>query len=461
MSVPTSKSSLLMENNNPAADSSNAINNTIVGANGNNNATSNANTKDRKDVKEGFESAASAVTGSNTAASSTTGSNAMGSNVSGSHQNTSSNKDQAITTLISTIKELSVKHGTEVANIAPFFQSHQFLFSNENFCNQKIGVHLNQLTNTCKTATTINVAILNGESHFLSYLSILSRSIDLIIFYDINEHLRELIQILWESMENANTIVEYKIIFAKKIKDSPLLKSSAEYLIITLDLQSKLVGDDFFLTNEQQFGQCKTALKNIKWVFYHANILQKSHIDALLSSFETANKSTTSISATNIGLKVQVKLLNITNLKEYCNPDTDSNNRELEHLQYAVTQISANNNPLILFSALYKGDTLQSKGWYPCYCTKNPNVSEHVIKQSDVWDSDMGTILSSKDPGAILNAFANMGAFKGGGFNLSLMLPALLSGLPDLGDEDADGDEDEDCDPSSNSASASSTFNKL
>lgn len=135
----------------------------------------------------------------------------------------------------------------------------------------------------------VNVAILFGESHFLSMLNVLSRcvGVDMVIMADVEPRFFKHIQHMLDCLVKSETIEEY---MENYLKDNPILNEKLgpnHYTIMdihTLRYEIKRSGGTgpyHFLSSTESFNACKNAAKNLEFVLMKLDLTHAGKCEQL------------------------------------------------------------------------------------------------------------------------------------------------------------------------------------
>ncbi|OGT37461.1 MAG: hypothetical protein A3F11_02240 [Gammaproteobacteria bacterium RIFCSPHIGHO2_12_FULL_37_14] len=185
-------------------------------------------------------------------------------------------------------------------------------FSNE----YNFGFTINKLSHYEPIKTEkLRIAILVGESHFLSLLPELQKHTDVIILNDINPKMHSHFNHLLKCLNEANTIQE----FENKYRDNHPIKienqkwymnDSFMLKVVTIDsLSKRLMNDDVFFdggkdkiftSSLERFQECKEAAKKIMFVHAKTDLLNENKCDELFSIIKKHDAVITLINMTNL-----------------------------------------------------------------------------------------------------------------------------------------------------------------
>lgn len=189
------------------------------------------------------------------------------------------------------------------------------------------------LVPSAKGQDQINVAILFGESHFLSLLPSLSRLVDLIILADIEEKLHAHNRHLLSTFRKAHTISKFLIDYCADFpttpfqhKDTPNKETIYRQVDVLLGRKSQAfasVKQHHFLHSTKQYQSCKQALDNVSIVQICLNLADNEACLALANLLQRHQAQLAVCNFTNIHQYVEAALLHATttNLLRYSKPD--------------------------------------------------------------------------------------------------------------------------------------------
>lgn len=189
------------------------------------------------------------------------------------------------------------------------------------------------LVPSAKGQEQIKVAILFGESHFLSLLPSLSRLVDLIILADIEEKLHAHNRHLLSTFRKADTISKFLIDYCADFpatpfqhKDTPkkeIIYSQVDVLLGRKSQAFASVKQHHFLHSTKQYQSCKQALDNVSIVQICLNLLDNEACLALANLLQRHQAQLAVCNFTNIHHYVEAAILHATtmNLLRYSKPD--------------------------------------------------------------------------------------------------------------------------------------------
>lgn len=201
----------------------------------------------------------------------------------------------------------------------------------------------------------IRVAVLFGESHFLSILPELSQHADLIIFADIEHKLHEHIKHLLRCMRNSTTCEEY---LKNYMINNPLENATIDTALSSLALLDRhptpfdqeedlsgspytteilkkllLIKDacfpEFFLNSEVRFNQCKNAVNKFSFAHIQLDLMDRvqcQELAQLLTHY-----------------RARITFCNLSNIHDYDN--------DMERLKVSVPLLLANSPDCLIMYA--------------------------------------------------------------------------------------------------------------
>lgn len=186
--------------------------------------------------------------------------------------------------------------------VYPFSNEHQY---------SKVLEQLKNSTNIFPR-DKIRVALLFGESNFLSILPEISKHVDLIILADIEAKQHQHTKHLLECLSKSNTPDEFKNNY---INNNPLanlaIKDDDNVSVLTIQLlidmltgklgATKLSLQDYhFLNSLERFNECKMVSNQVKFAHMHFNLLDKNQCKLFSELLINFNAILTFCNLTNI-----------------------------------------------------------------------------------------------------------------------------------------------------------------
>lgn len=172
-------------------------------------------------------------------------------------------------------------------------------------------------TTSSKTNSSLKVAILFGESHFLSLLPTLSNFVDLILLADIEMKLHAHNRHLLSTFKKAGTISQFLKYYCDDFPSAPFERKDVPTRHAIYDQVDLLLGrksqaatslqTHHFLNNVRQYQSCKDALEKLTIVQIHLDLGDISacrHLAALLQTHDA-----------------QFSICNFTNIHQYLNTE--------------------------------------------------------------------------------------------------------------------------------------------
>ena len=178
----------------------------------------------------------------------------------------------------------------------------------------------------------IKVAILFGESHFLSLLPALSRLVDLIILADIEEKLHAHNRHLLSTFRQADSISKFLRDYCRYFPSTPFQRSDTpnqdkiyqqvDILFGKKSRASVSLKQHYFLHSIQQYHLCKQALQNVSVAQIYLDLADNQACQTLAQVLETHQAQLTICNFTNIHQYVEANLLytTTTSLLQYSQP---------------------------------------------------------------------------------------------------------------------------------------------
>lgn len=190
-----------------------------------------------------------------------------------------------------------------------------FPICNEFGFNRAIGNLM--LTPSSKDKRSLKVAILFGESHFLSLLPTLSNFVDMILLADIEMKLHAHNRHLLSTFKKADTISQFLNSYCDDFPSAPFERKDIPTKHAIYDQVNILLGKKsqaatslqthHFLNNIRQYQSCKQALEKLTIVHIQldlADIIACSHLASLLQEHDA-----------------EFAICNFTNIHQYVNAD--------------------------------------------------------------------------------------------------------------------------------------------
>lgn len=224
--------------------------------------------------------------------------------------------------LLQALKSFSNKQPNASLNLAnnnyvaqetvPFFVSTDFEFD------QSILYLRNTAPQNCPSKT--RVALLVGESNFLSILPELQKHADTVILFDIEPKILEHNQFMYQLMtenkslqdfkcqysEQKNPLIEnkYPLTVARLLKDSGINRTKTtfnqEYAKRLLMKGQSMISTDHFTASHQRYLACRRALHKMQVQFIKLDLLNTKSIDCFKRILEQHSVTITVINLSNI-----------------------------------------------------------------------------------------------------------------------------------------------------------------
>jgi len=181
------------------------------------------------------------------------------------------------------------------------------------------------LVPSSKKSNRINVAILFGESHFISLLPTLARLVDMIILADIEVKLHLHNKHLLSTFRQANTISKFLEYYCANFPSKPFrhpdvptkqtVYAQCNVLFGRKSRAFSSLKTHHFLSSMQQYQSCKLALERLSIVQIHLNLADPQACLQLSSLLRKYQAQLTVCNFTNIHHYVEAKTLRSTTSK--------------------------------------------------------------------------------------------------------------------------------------------------
>ncbi len=237
-----------------------------------------------------------------------------------------------IASLTSTLSKLSIPLDDTKTATDPRFKKTDFLISNDDFA-QEVNPVLTEMATTGKTQNAINVGIVIGESHFLSYTPELSQFLDVVIFFDSNpffhDHSKQLITAMITAKDRGDFLNKYMSIRKRPFAQHPDFANHVATNVLLEEEMDQTGSDYFCFSSDERFTLCQESLKKLSIIHFRGDFFDLEMIKRFNAALTNPQLKTKNI----------IRLLNITNMSTY--------DEESKYLQPALDALTLQNARII------------------------------------------------------------------------------------------------------------------